>query len=225
MSLPDDFDVRFPADRSDRISHMRDFFVSAAPEDLFRALDFRKWDVNGACAAFDDVGHGNGGSNNSGSNNSNSNSNINGNGDSQHKNGSQHVFSKSPQGPQRIDDNDDEWAWAGGKAMSPEAAAVPTHPAVMTPSAMWGSDRQRHGHPGANAAVFQQWRQTRPSRSDRERPVGREQHGTPSMDKGQGSNVRAAGLTPESNPRIWFEEAFEDLKTRYKEAFPPPCRL
>ncbi|CAN0106327.1 unnamed protein product [Scytosiphon promiscuus] len=41
--------------RSDRISHMRDFFASAAPEDLFKALDAKGWDVAAACANFDDV--------------------------------------------------------------------------------------------------------------------------------------------------------------------------
>ena len=40
--------------RSDRISHMRDFFASAAPEDLFQTLDSKGWDVEAACAVFGD---------------------------------------------------------------------------------------------------------------------------------------------------------------------------
>lgn len=40
---------------------MRDFFASAAPEDLFRALDSKGWDVAAACAVFDDVKTGEGG--------------------------------------------------------------------------------------------------------------------------------------------------------------------
>ncbi|CAM9336138.1 unnamed protein product, partial [Hapterophycus canaliculatus] len=46
--------------RSDRISHMRDFFASAAPEDLFEALDTKAWDVAAACADFDDSASGKG---------------------------------------------------------------------------------------------------------------------------------------------------------------------
>lgn len=38
--------------RSDRISHMRDIFPNASPEDLFEALDTRGWNVTQACAVF-----------------------------------------------------------------------------------------------------------------------------------------------------------------------------
>lgn len=41
---------------------MRDFFASAAPEDLFQALDSKGWDVAAACAVFDDGKSGEGGS-------------------------------------------------------------------------------------------------------------------------------------------------------------------
>lgn len=40
---------------------MRDFFTSAAPDDLFRALDTKGWDVAAACAVFDDGTSGEGG--------------------------------------------------------------------------------------------------------------------------------------------------------------------
>lgn len=40
---------------------MRDFFASAAPDDLFRALDTKGWDVAAACAVFDDGKSGEGG--------------------------------------------------------------------------------------------------------------------------------------------------------------------
>lgn len=33
---------------------MRDFFASAAPDDLFQSLDSKGWDVTEACAVFDD---------------------------------------------------------------------------------------------------------------------------------------------------------------------------
>ncbi|CAN0364537.1 unnamed protein product [Laminaria digitata] len=46
--------------RSDRISHMRDIFASAAPDDLYRALAAHDWDVQAACAAFPDTGDDNG---------------------------------------------------------------------------------------------------------------------------------------------------------------------
>lgn len=40
---------------------MRDFFASAAPDDLFQALDSKGWDVAAACAVFDDGKSGEGG--------------------------------------------------------------------------------------------------------------------------------------------------------------------
>lgn len=39
---------------------MRDFFASAAPENLFEALDSKAWDVAAACADFDDNASGQG---------------------------------------------------------------------------------------------------------------------------------------------------------------------
>ncbi|CBJ27095.1 expressed unknown protein [Ectocarpus siliculosus] len=40
--------------KSDRISQMREIFASAAPENLFKALDTKDWDVAAACAVFGD---------------------------------------------------------------------------------------------------------------------------------------------------------------------------
>ncbi|CAM9286547.1 unnamed protein product [Ectocarpus sp. 12 AP-2014] len=40
--------------KSDRISQMREIFASAAPDNLFKALDTKDWDVAAACAVFDD---------------------------------------------------------------------------------------------------------------------------------------------------------------------------
>lgn len=39
---------------------MREFFASASPDDLFRALDTRGWDVEAACAVFQDSRSGEG---------------------------------------------------------------------------------------------------------------------------------------------------------------------
>ncbi len=40
--------------RSDRISHMRECFERASPDDLFLVLDTSGWDVQAACAVFQD---------------------------------------------------------------------------------------------------------------------------------------------------------------------------